>query len=185
MILAKVICGVWILLWGYLEDVRATRTEQRVQVLIAERGIEMQDGVIDAAEETPTADSSRSPSPGTSGTSTPTSSDQETPAEPPAEPEPETNSTAFSHHPVPATPHPQPRASHIPPALFLGLALVARGEIGLLISQLAYSEAGLLGNDAFLVTTWAIVICTVVGPVGVGLLVSRLGVKGFVRGRWV
>lgn len=120
---------------------------------------------------------SRSPSPSN------VNSRSSTPSPPPQQQQP--NSTASSHQPVPPSLPPSPNYSHIPPALFLGFALVARGEIGLLISQLAHSEAGLLGSDAFLVTTWAIVLCTVVGPISVGLLVKRLGVDGVVRGRWV
>lgn len=182
MVLAKVICGAWILIWGYFEDAQATRTKQRTQVLIDERGIEMQDGVVDGPDG---GSNSRSPSSaGGSGTSTPALEPSDQPGAAP-EPEPETNSTASSHHPVPSMPIAPPRTSHVPPALFIGLALVARGEIGLLISQLAHAEAGLLGDDAFLVTTWAIVLCTIIGPVSVGLLVRKLGVGGVVRGRWV
>jgi len=63
------------------------------------------------------------------------------------------------------------------PCAILGLAMVARGEIGFLISSLAESN-GIFstgGNDQiFLIVTWAIVLCTVVGPVGVGLLVRRV-----------
>ena len=64
--------------------------------------------------------------------------------------------------------------------------MVARGEIGFLISSLANSQ-GLLSaisskgspsqdesNPIFLVVTWAIVLCTIIGPVTVGLLVRRL-----------
>lgn len=75
--------------------------------------------------------------------------------------------------------------SSFPPALFLGLALVARGEIGLLIAQIAHAEAGLLQVDAFLVTQWAIIICTIFGPVSVGVLISRAGIKNVVPPRWL
>lgn len=63
------------------------------------------------------------------------------------------------------------------PAAILGLAMVARGEIGFLISSLAESN-GIFsadGNDQiFLIVTWAVVVCTVLGPIGVGLLVRRV-----------
>lgn len=63
------------------------------------------------------------------------------------------------------------------PSAILGLAMVSRGEIGFLISSLAESN-GIFssgGNDeVFLIVTWAIVLCTVIGPVGVGLLVRRV-----------
>lgn len=63
------------------------------------------------------------------------------------------------------------------PASILGFAMVTRGEIGFLISSLAnsngiFSSAG--NDDIFLIVTWAIVLCTVIGPIGVGLLVKRL-----------
>jgi hypothetical protein len=63
------------------------------------------------------------------------------------------------------------------PAAILGIAMVARGEIGFLISSLAESN-GIFSHDeddqTFLIVTWAIFLCTVVGPVGVGLLVRRV-----------
>lgn len=55
--------------------------------------------------------------------------------------------------------------------------MVARGEIGFLISSLAESN-GIFssgGNEqVFLIVTWAIVLCTLIGPVCVGLLVRRV-----------
>ncbi|KAK1763966.1 Sodium/hydrogen exchanger family-domain-containing protein [Phialemonium atrogriseum] len=58
---------------------------------------------------------------------------------------------------------PKPRSLY--PASILGLAMVPRGEIGFLIS----ARVGDL-----LVATWAIVLCTIVGPVCVGLMVRRV-----------
>jgi hypothetical protein len=63
------------------------------------------------------------------------------------------------------------------PASILGFAMVSRGEIGFLISSLAdsngiFSRGG--NEDVFLIVTWAIVLCTVIGPISVGLLVKRL-----------
>ncbi|TID16107.1 sodium hydrogen exchanger family protein [Venturia nashicola] len=63
------------------------------------------------------------------------------------------------------------------PASILGFAMVSRGEIGFLISSLAdsngiFSTGG--NDDIFLIVTWAIVLCTIVGPISVGLLVKRL-----------
>lgn len=68
------------------------------------------------------------------------------------------------------------------PPLILALAMTARGEIGFLISAVAESRgvfsSGEDGSDAdsdiFLVVTWAIVLCTMIGPLGVGLLVRRV-----------
>ena len=66
------------------------------------------------------------------------------------------------------------------PASILGLAMVPRGEIGFLISAVAQSggifdsETRTTESDIFLIVTWAIVLCTVVGPLCVGILVRRV-----------
>jgi len=64
--------------------------------------------------------------------------------------------------------------------------MVARGEIGFLISSLANSQGLFSANVSgqspaqdesdpiFLIVTWAIVLCTIVGPLTVGFLVRRL-----------
>jgi Kef-type K+ transport system membrane component KefB len=75
---------------------------------------------------------------------------------------------------------PKPFSLH--PPLILALAMCARGEIGFLISGVAESngifsptgEASEAPSDLFLVVTWAIVICTIFGPLGVGLSVRRV-----------
>jgi hypothetical protein len=75
---------------------------------------------------------------------------------------------------------PKPFSLH--PPLILALAMCARGEIGFLISGVAESSGVFSGteetssepSDIFLVVTWAIVLCTVVGPLGVGLSVRRV-----------
>lgn len=65
------------------------------------------------------------------------------------------------------------------PASILGIAMVARGEIGFLISAVAESN-GIFGSSStgdseiFLTATWAIALCTIMGPLGVGLLVRRV-----------
>lgn len=68
------------------------------------------------------------------------------------------------------------------PSTIIAFAMVARGEIGFLISALAQSN-GIFDpssslaeteNNIFLVATWAIVICTFVSPLCVGLLVKRV-----------
>ncbi|TDZ27886.1 Cation/H(+) antiporter 17 [Colletotrichum spinosum] len=68
------------------------------------------------------------------------------------------------------------------PACILGFAMVARGEIGFLISALAESTGIFSGgsgspaqpSELFLIVTWAISLCTIVGPICVGLLVNRV-----------
>ena len=55
--------------------------------------------------------------------------------------------------------------------------MVARGEIGFLISSLAQSNSIFGEGDAnplFLLVIWAIMLCTILGPVIVGLTVKRL-----------
>lgn len=67
------------------------------------------------------------------------------------------------------------------PASILGCAMTARGEIGFLISSMAESNKIFASkgdrnsrSDVFLVVTWAIVVCTIIGPPAVGLLVRRV-----------
>lgn len=76
-----------------------------------------------------------------------------------------------------------------PASVFMGVAMVSRGEIGLLIAQLARGsgssgENGLLGDEAFSVCIWAILLCTLVGPIGTGIVVRRWGPK-VASGLWV
>ena len=63
------------------------------------------------------------------------------------------------------------------PGCILGSAMVARGEIGFLISALAESN-GIFGDEPnssiFLVVTFAIMLCTIAGPLVVGTLVARV-----------
>ncbi|KAI0676652.1 hypothetical protein C8Q78DRAFT_36750 [Trametes maxima] len=74
-------------------------------------------------------------------------------------------------------------STSIPAAAFMGAAMVARGEIGLLIAQLARSggegtgegDTGVLSEEPFLLCIWAILTCTLVGPVGLGFAVRRWG----------
>ncbi|KAI0366247.1 hypothetical protein BV20DRAFT_972131 [Pilatotrama ljubarskyi] len=76
---------------------------------------------------------------------------------------------------------PSPILASTPAAVFMGIAMVARGEIGLLIAQLARgdptssTEAGLLSAEPFLLCIWAILVCTLVGPVSLGFVVRRWG----------
>ncbi|KAG5974307.1 hypothetical protein E4U56_004819 [Claviceps arundinis] len=74
---------------------------------------------------------------------------------------------------------PKPRSLY--PASIIGCAMVARGEIGFLISSIAESNNIFSASsgrsstsDLFLIVTWAIVLCTILGPLAVGLLVRRV-----------
>lgn len=83
-------------------------------------------------------------------------------------------STAISPTTTPShTTSPASKPISLYPASILGLAMVSRGEIGFLISSLAESN-DIFSEEVFLIVTWAIVLCTVVGPVCVGLLVRRV-----------
>ena len=64
--------------------------------------------------------------------------------------------------------------------------MIARGEIGYLIASLAETngifstsaskatEGGQAPSEIYLVTVWAVSVCTLLGPIAVGSLVRRL-----------
>ncbi|ETS73426.1 hypothetical protein PFICI_15031 [Pestalotiopsis fici W106-1] len=71
------------------------------------------------------------------------------------------------------------------PAGIMSCAMIARGEIGFLISSVAEANGIFRDSsssasaedetsDLFLIITWAIVLCTIIGPLCVGLLVRRV-----------
>lgn len=70
------------------------------------------------------------------------------------------------------------------PASILGLAMVARGEIGYLIASVAetnniftHSSTGPnrpSNTELYLVVVWAVSVCTLIGPICVGTLVKRV-----------
>lgn len=73
------------------------------------------------------------------------------------------------------------------PASVLGSGMVTRGEIGFLIASLAESHgiftdsssksaAAQSGRSSriYLVIIWAITLCTIIGPITMGLLVQRV-----------
>lgn len=65
--------------------------------------------------------------------------------------------------------------SSVSPALLLGMAMVARGEIGLLIIEIGYNNTSYISEDGFLTAIWAILLNTIIGPIFVGLLVKSKG----------
>jgi hypothetical protein len=100
-----------------------------------------------------------------------------------------TQASPGNHRETSSTPNHQARSSPNPPKpfslhppLILAFAMCARGEIGFLISGVAESkgifsspnDASTDSSDIFLVVTWAIVLCTIMGPLGVGLSVRRV-----------
>lgn len=70
------------------------------------------------------------------------------------------------------------------PATLLGTAMVARGEIGLLIIQIGLNETPFLTRKAFVIGVWAIVLNTIIGPVLVGMLLQRVGTAIATDTRW-
>jgi hypothetical protein len=94
----------------------------------------------------------------------------------------QTDAKANVHPPTPKADTPL----SLYPAAILGNAMVARGEIGFLISAIAESK-GLWRDSSdvdseelqtssviFITVTWAIFLCTLVGPLVVGLIVKRV-----------
>lgn len=74
-----------------------------------------------------------------------------------------------------------PKPKSLYPASLLGFAMVARGEIGFLIAAVAQAQgiftSNAEGEDApqiFMIVTWAILFCTVSGPIIVGSLARRV-----------
>jgi Kef-type K+ transport system membrane component KefB len=100
------------------------------------------------------------------------------------------SSTDPAQPPPPASassqPTQKPKAINKPislyPAAMLGTAMTARGEIGFLIASVAEttgvfsssSSTSAGSSELYLVTTWAIVLCTIIGPLSVGTLVKRV-----------
>ncbi|QLG72931.1 hypothetical protein HG535_0E00150 [Zygotorulaspora mrakii] len=62
-----------------------------------------------------------------------------------------------------------PRIKSLYPAILVGSAMVARGEIGFLVAAIAQSR-GIFTPEQFLVVIWSIVLCTIIGPIAVGFL---------------
>ncbi|KAF2480325.1 Sodium/hydrogen exchanger family-domain-containing protein [Neohortaea acidophila] len=92
-----------------------------------------------------------------------------------ATPPPKPKDAAASATTKPPNPVRPPRSLY--PAAIIGCAMVSRGEIGFLISSIAAAK-GVYGgsntSDLFLVVNWAILICTLLGPLAVGVLVRRV-----------
>ncbi|KAI1427863.1 Sodium/hydrogen exchanger family-domain-containing protein [Xylaria sp. FL1777] len=75
-----------------------------------------------------------------------------------------------------------PKPLSLYPSAVMGCAMVARGEIGFLISSMAESqgvfrhadEDASEASELFLIVTWAIFLCTILGPLCTGILVRRI-----------
>ncbi|KAJ5545402.1 hypothetical protein N7535_006211 [Penicillium sp. DV-2018c] len=68
-------------------------------------------------------------------------------------------------------------------ATLLGSAMVARGEIGLLIIEIGHNETPYVSDEGFYTGVWAILLNTIIGPVSVGLLV-RFYAHKLAGGAW-
>jgi hypothetical protein len=103
--------------------------------------------------------------------------------EPPSPPSANEPSPPADNPPAPSPSKTPPKPFSLYPPSIMALAMTARGEIGFLISAVAESNGVFSSSsgtssdqesDMFLVVTWAIVLCTIVGPLGVGLCVRRV-----------
>lgn len=63
----------------------------------------------------------------------------------------------------------------VSPAVLLGMAMVARGEIGLLIVEIGYNNTPYVSAEGFITAIWAILLNTIIGPICVGLIVRSKG----------
>jgi hypothetical protein len=52
--------------------------------------------------------------------------------------------------------------------------MTTRGEIGFLIAAVAQSTGVLMPEEVYLVVVWAIVLCTLLGPIGIGVTVRKI-----------
>jgi len=68
-------------------------------------------------------------------------------------------------------------------AALLGGAMVARGEIGLLIVQIGYNSTSYVTDTGLYIAVWAILLNTIIGPMMVGLLI-KFKAKSIARSPW-
>lgn len=103
----------------------------------------------------------------------------------PAEPTEQSNaSNASNAASTPEGTSEKPEGSSLwVPTLFLGSAMVARGEIGLLIIEIGYNTTPYVSKEGFITGVWAILLNTIIGPITVGLLVKFHGNK-LGKGEW-
>ncbi|KAK1983782.1 sodium/hydrogen exchanger family protein [Colletotrichum cereale] len=172
MMVGKLICGVWLLSFA-----SPLQTVQRVAKNIAGRGKKQ-------SKLAPGAQCAGTGADGPPDDETQPQQHQQRPQqdgqadEIPPQP---LNFRQGDSAPSNASPEPEMPVS-VYPGCILGFAMMARGEIGYLISALAESTGIFSGgpgapdqpSEMFLIVTWAITLCTIIGPVCVGLLVNRV-----------
>lgn len=99
---------------------------------------------------------------------------KESPPSRPLSPPPKKQEPPIQEPEATTTAPPKPPKSLYPSAM-LGLAMVARGEVAFLIASVAQGS-GIFetAEELYLVVIWAAMVCTIVGPLGVGTLVRRV-----------
>ncbi|KAL2670715.1 hypothetical protein Neosp_014514 [[Neocosmospora] mangrovei] len=165
MTISKLACGIWLI--SFTNPLRPfQKIAQRLVVMSKQNPKPLVPGA-QCADPDPAA---RDPT---------TASDPTEREAVPLEPLADTMARPVSPEVRNSTPKPE-KAVSLYPACIVGLGMVARGEIGFLIAALAESK-GVFGrppngqpSEMFLIVTWAISLCTVIGPICVGLLVNRV-----------
>ena len=83
--------------------------------------------------------------------------------------------TAGQDPPRPQTDHRSPNSQNSRyAALLLGLGMTTRGEIGFLIAAVSQSVDVVDSPDVYIVIIWAIILCTFLGAIGVGLVARKI-----------
>jgi hypothetical protein len=178
MALGKMLCGIW-----FLSSLAPTAILKRVHKSFAASKKQHIKKKLSAGTNCTGIESS---SPRKKGQTEPAAggkTDQEAEGNPQVGPVQPSRDSSSITMPQNALPEPEMPVS-LYPACIIASAMIARGEIGYLISALA-EGSGIFrressGSDEpselFLIITWAISLCTIIGPISVGLLVRR--VKG-------
>lgn len=153
MVFGKLICGIWL--------------------ICCSKQFNLPRSYFSGLTRTKVKEPTQTPQHGVSGILPPSSSSQNS-----AQPGPNNltahNWSAFRMPSTQSYASPKPDTTPVYQGAVLGFAMVTRGEIGFLISSLAESRGVFeSSSDIFLVVTWAIMLCTIIGPLGMGLLVRK------------
>ncbi|CAK1363462.1 High-affinity Na(+)/H(+) antiporter NhaS3 [Cercospora beticola] len=175
MIFAKVICGAWLIRFGSMP--RAKGVSNKLNSISSTLGKCF--GIVKSDKQTKRSQPLTEPIPA-NARPRPESAVLRQPSNATATAEASTEITASTPVALANTPRKRaslPKPKSLYPSSILGMAMVSRGEIGFLISSVAESR-GVFGaesqNSTFLIVTWAILLCTLIGPITVGLLVKRV-----------
>ncbi|KAJ3990341.1 sodium-hydrogen antiporter [Lentinula detonsa] len=66
-----------------------------------------------------------------------------------------------------------PQMSQMRSSIFLGLAIIARGEIALIVSQIARPILMRVSQELYAIVIWAILLDTIIGALGVGVILRQ------------